>query len=271
MCRLFFSLSTREKSPYRDLFKSKYTILMQSEIEGHKDGWGICSFSGKNLALLAKHTTPLDVSVEDAKALSRNIHSKCTGFFIRKASNTLGLDKDQILTIDATMPFTYQNISFIHNGSVYASDKIIKEVQNPPLLPRSRNDSEVYFIIFIKYLNETNDVYRAFSATIRFITNTYEKVKENSTDAPEHAYTSLNAIVADGSHLYALNKYTKNYLGTVSDPKREYYKMSYIERNDSIIVASEPMDDLGWNDIGNGKFLDAWIEGEKIKYSIKEI
>jgi len=221
--------------------------------------------------LLARRTVPLGASVEDAKALSRNIHSKCTGFFIRNASNPLGLDRSKIITIDATQPFTYQNIAFMHNGSVYAPDKIMKEVKNPPMMLRSSNDSEVYFIIFIKYLNELKDAYKAFSATVKFITDTYKRVKENSADAPEHAYTSLNAIVADGSRLYVLNKYTRNYFGTVSDPKRDFYKMCYKENGDVLIATSEPMDDSGWKDLGNGKMLEAWIEKGKVKHSIRDI
>jgi predicted glutamine amidotransferase len=179
MCRLFAYLSVQERSPYGDLFESKYSILRQSEVEGHEDGWGMFSFSGEKLNLLVRCTAPLTASVEVAKALSRSMHSKCAGFFVRKASNPLGLDRGRLITIDATQPFTYQNIVFMHNGSINAPDKIMKELQDPPMQPRSYNDSEVYFIIFIKYLNELNDVYKAFSETVKFITETYEKVKED--------------------------------------------------------------------------------------------
>ncbi|MGC8587373.1 MAG: class II glutamine amidotransferase [Candidatus Micrarchaeia archaeon] len=270
MCRLFCSLSSSEISPYKEIFESRYSILRQAEEEGHKDGWGAYAYSGRHLALLARDTMPLPETAEEAKAIVKGISSTCTGFFIRKASNPLNLPKEEIWTIDATQPFTYGEIAFMHNGAVNEPRKVMRELSEPGRLPRSNNDSEVYFIIFIKYLKELGDAYKAFAATERFIAKSYEKVKEDS-DADKPAYTSLNAIVADGSHVYAFNKYTSKWIKSVSDPGREFYRMCYKEEDGRMLIASEPTDESEWHDIGNGMFLDAWIDGGEVKHSMKSV
>ena len=270
MCRLFCSLSVRETSPYSSIFESKYSILRQSIEEGHKDGWGVYAYSGRHLAFLAREARPLPETADEARAIVKGISSTCSGFFVRQASNPLKLARKKIRTIDATQPFTYGEIAFMHNGVVNEPRKVMGELHEPGVLPRSKNDSKVYFIIFIKYLKELGDARKAFAATERFITKAYEKVKEEGdTDKP--AYTSLNAIVADGSHVYAFNKYTRNLTKSVSDPGREYYKMCYREENGTMLIASEPTDESEWHDIGNGKFLDAWIDGGEVKYSLKSV
>lgn len=262
MCRLFCSLSMHEKSPYADIFESKYSILKQSEIEGHRDGWGAYAYEGTKLGILVRRTAPLCNSLSEAMALAKSISSTCSGFFIRDASNPLGLDRDKIISIDATQPFTYNNIAFMHNGTVRAPDRVMKELKDPFMLPRSSNDSEIYFIIFIKYLSGLKDAYKSLVAAERFITEAYAK----SNDKP--AYSSLNAIVADGTKVYAFNKYTKTIAKSVSDPERDFYKMCFKSSGSDILIASEPLDDSEWKDLGNGKMLEAWIEDGNIKYKV---
>ncbi|MGC8669600.1 MAG: class II glutamine amidotransferase [Candidatus Micrarchaeia archaeon] len=270
MCRLFCSFSVHETSPYSSIFESKYSILRQADAEGHRDGWGIFAYSGKHLALQAREAMPLSETADEAKAIVKGINSKCSGFFVRQASNPLNLAREEIWTIDATQPFIYGNMAFMHNGAVNEPRKVLGELGEPCVLPGSNNDSEVYSIIFIKYFKELGDAYKAFAATEKFIVKAYEKVKDES-NTDKFAYTSLNAIFTDGSHVYAFNKYYSNRIKSISDPSRDFYKMCYKEENDAMLIASEPTDESEWHDLGNGVLLDAWIEDNKIKHSLKSI
>lgn len=277
MCRLFSIISANKASLYEDVFTAKYSILKQSIEEEHNDGWGIYAYKDSTLQTLAKSTARLNESKEYAAAVTKSINANLSGFFIRSASNPLGLDRAKIMTVEATQPFEYKNIVFMHNGAVRAPDKIMKEAYSSGMLPkasysfgmlpRSMNDSEVYFILFVKYFLESGDAAKAFVLAEKFITETYAA----SVGGDESAFTSLNTIVSDGKKLYAFNKYTSKFSKSVSDPDREFYKMCFFANNSLLKISSEPTTDGEWNEMGDGKMLEAWIENGAIRYSIKSL
>ena len=66
--------------------------------------------------------------------------------------------------------------------------------------------------------------------------------------------------------MYAYNKYYLKRKISFKDKEREYYKMCFKADQEKIIISSEPIDDDNWEDLGNGKFIEAWIENGKINY-----
>jgi predicted glutamine amidotransferase len=266
MCRLFCSLSTKDVSPEKMLFDSKYSIVKQAKEQGHRDGWGFASFGSGRLDFLIKQTSPLEETWGTAKHITKEHPTTCSTFFVRDASNPLALDKSSILTIDATQPFTYGNLIFMHNGLVRKPDKVMQKIENAAMQPRSKNDSEVYFILLMKLWEKHDDIKRAFVEAEKFICDVYEKNKVPE-DGPD-AYSSLNCIVTDGTRIYAFNRYKRQIQKGLSDSKRDFYKMAFLAADDRIIVSSEPLDEGKWQEIGDGKFLEAWLEGGKVRYSL---
>jgi len=264
MCRLLGIISTKEISPYYYLFDSKFSLFKQAEFEYQNDGWGICCYKNGKINFLSKSINYIVNEVDIVKSLVKNLFSSISILFVRKASNPRNINKDLLLTIDATQPFVYNNISFVHNGAINIPDQILEHL-NYEIKPRSLNDSEVYFITFMKFFDEEKNVFQAIKKTRYFIEKIFKEVETNK----EVPYSSLNVIISDGNKLYAYNRYLSKYKKSLADSQREYYKMCFNIKYEFALISSEPLDDE-WIDLGDGKFLEIWIENEKVKYKVLE-
>ena len=262
MCRLFGLLSTKEITPFPYIFETKYCILEQVKYEKHNDGWGFCNIENEKISLTVKSINSLAEDEEIAKNIIKNIETKQFVFFVRKASNPLNLNKEDLIKAEATQPFYYDDIAFAHNGSILIPNEIKEKIKNFGISPRSSNDSEVYFITFLKFLKETNDVFEAIKKSEELITSTFKEIKSNK----QYPFSSLNVIISYKDKLYAYNKYYLKRKISFKDKEREYYKMCFKADQEKIIISSEPIDDDNWEDLGNGKFIEAWIENGKINY-----
>ena len=266
MCRLLGILSSGETRPHAQLFESKYSLLRQAEVEGHKDGWGIGFYKYRRICLLARSTLPFAKDYHAAKVIADSYMSRCWLSFIRKASNPRNMDISRLINIESTQPFAYGRYMFAHNGTVKIPDQMNERLEGFKLKPASLNDSESYFIAFIKSLEENSgDAAAAFRGSEEFINTTYSRSKTKA----EMPFSSLNAIFTDGRRMYAFNRYEYTGKGTVSDKAREVYKMCYRVEKGKALIASEPADgDPGWKDIGDGKVLEARVENGKVVCSI---
>ncbi|HLI45810.1 MAG TPA: class II glutamine amidotransferase, partial [Geobacterales bacterium] len=223
MCRLLAILSRKELNPYPYIFDAKYCILKQAEVEKHEDGWGLCNIENGKITLVAKSIKPLTSSKEIASNLIKSISTKHFMFFIRLASNPRNLDKGLIIKAEATQPFYYNDIAFAHNGTIFIPDAVYKKISNFSLTPRSLNDSEVYFLAFLKYLEEEYDVYSALKKTEDLIISTFKE----SNSGKQYPFSSMNVIISVGDKLYAYNRYNSKYKVSVKDKEREYYMMCF--------------------------------------------
>ncbi len=261
MCRLFAQLSVHPSTITRDVLDSDYSILKEVIKEGHTDGWGALFYERNEIRLHIRSTNPLTAEADLARAILNSKPSTASGFFVRKASNPLKLRFEEIHTAEATQPFVHTNLAFMHNGSVERPDLIMPSINDPEVVPQSKNDSEVYFAVFLSSLRKTGSVPEAFKEAERLIRNA----------GGNDPYSSLNSIVIYNGRLYAFNMYRKDYKGTVRDPERDYFKMSFWADDEMIIVSSEPTnEDQGWKDLGNGKIMEAWNDHGVIRYRVIE-
>ncbi len=263
MCRLFCVLSKNKLNLSYYLLDAKYSILKQAEYEKQEDGWGLVIYNGRNPSFVIKSIKPVYEEKDRLKSII--FDAKLALFFVRKASNPRGIDKKLLMNIEATQPFYFQNISFEHNGSIEIPDEIIQSL-NFKHKPLSLNDSEVYFLCFLKFYEEEENVLKALKRTEEFIIKVFNETKSNK----EKPYSSLNVIITDGNKVYALNKYLSNYKKSLIDSDRDYYKMCYYTDEEKLIVASEPIEEEGWKDLGNNKFLEGFVKDDKIYYTINE-
>jgi len=264
MCRLLGILASKEINPYHYIFEAKYCILRQAEYEKHEDGWGLCNVENGKITFIAKSTKSLRESVDIAHSLIKQINTKHFIFFIRLASNPRNVEKGLLINLEATQPFYYSDIAFAHNGSITIPDEIIERLSDFEIKPRSLNDSEAYFLLFLKYLKEYNDVYISLKRAEEFINKVFKEVKSNKP----YPFSSLNVIISYKNRIYAYNKYNSKYKISVKDKEREYYKMCFKADKEKVIISSEPIDDENWNDLGDGKFIEAYLEDDEVRYKI---
>ncbi|MFP3190384.1 MAG: class II glutamine amidotransferase [Thermoproteota archaeon] len=264
MCRLLGYISTENINPYNMIFEAKYCILNQVKIEKHNDGWGLCSFEEGEAKFLFKSTKSLSDSLNEAKSVVGSINSKCFMFFVRLASNPLRLERDKIIRIEATQPFVYNNFAFMHNGTVRIPKQILEQIYDFELKPYSYNDSEAYFLLFLYKLRLKGNVYEALKET----EETMYKIGKQSGIIPP--FSSMNVIICDGKRIFAYNRYESKLKESISDKEREYYKMCYYYDEDRLIISSEPIDD-NYEDLGDGKFIEGWIEDDKVKFKILQL
>lgn len=265
MCRLLGILSSKPIRPIKYVLEEKYSIVKQAELEKQEDGWGLCNFEEGHANLVVKSTKPVYFCIEEVKGLLSPIATRNFLFFVREASNPNNLEKSKILKIEATQPFVYKDIAFMHNGTIYVPNELKESLKDFELKTRSYNDSEPYFLAFLKNLRESTSVFEALKKTERLIEEVYERSK---VDKP-YAFSSLNVIISDGRKIYAYNRYNKHTKRSISNPDREFYKMCFLADKEKIIISSEPLSDEGWEDLGNGKFLEARIENGEIKFEIR--
>jgi len=263
MCRLFCTLAKEKINLNYYLFDAKYSIIKQAKYEKQDDGWGTVIYDKNKPSFIIKSIKPF----YEEKIENLNIFNpKLVLFFVREASNPRNIDKKLLINIEATQPFFHQNISFAHNGSIEIPDEVIQSLGNFKYKPLSLNDSEAYFICFLKFFEEEKDVFKALKKTEDFIVKTYNETKTNK----KRPYSSLNVIISDGYKIYALNKYLINYKQSLIDPNREYYKMCYYADEEKLIIASEPIEEDGWKDLGNNKFIEGYIEEGKVQFKISD-
>jgi predicted glutamine amidotransferase len=266
MCRLFGSLSKDKNSCSYYIFESKYSLYEQAVKEENLDGWGFGSYEDGKISFIAKSIQPLNKNLELAKSIVNSTNANLYLFFIRKASNPRNLKKELLLTIDATQPFSYDDILFAHNGTVYIPDELENELSNYKTFIKSLNDSEVYFASFIKFYKEDDNVIKALKKVENLMFNLFERTK---SDRP-YPFSSLNVMITKRNEIYAYNRYIDRLRKGLKDEEREYYRMVYFYDEEKLIIASEPLDDDNWIEIGDGKFVKGFIEDNKVKVEILE-
>ncbi len=265
VCRLMAMLAPKGGSMHDAVYSGEYSMLRQAKLEGHNDGWGFCGYRNGLLDTAARST----MAFADSSAYAECVISGRYGaalFFIRDASNPRGIDMSRLITVDATQPFSYGNLSFMHNGAVMAPDEVVGAVGDAGIRPRSLNDSEAYFVAFHKFLGETNDFGRALRMAEGLIVDVAKKAGK------ERPFGSLNAVICDGERLYAYNRYLnkvrKSLMKDSDGADREFYMMCFRDDADSIVVASEPVGG-GYTDIGDGRLLEAWVGGDgAVRHSV---
>jgi len=111
---------------------------------------------------------------------------------------------------------------FCHNGTI--DDQAIAGYNGG-------TDSERYFRFLLYHLNISDPL-----ASIKAAVNTL------------HEYSSLNAFLTDGDHLYVINRHTRT-------PR--YYTPYLHQGSDGPIIASEPLLDVAtdWEPLANGQII----------------
>jgi glutamine amidotransferase len=235
MCRLLAYLG-QSRSLTSILDEPEHSLIVQSyqprEMTAgivNADGFGISWYRSQREAepFTYKNTVPIwnDVNLPQ---LGRYIESGCVLANIRSATELYSV------SLSNCQPFTYDQLSFIHNGFIHdfrhtlyrpIADRLPDRIYK---LIHGSTDSEHIFGLFLDAWQTSHCLAAALQHTLSELSTLAAK---NDTSF------SANIIVSDGHQLVA-----SRYAFPETMPVPSLYWL----RTDGMLLASEPLDDRAW-------------------------
>lgn len=274
------------KRPPKNGVQDTYDIEDLSGVlrkSGNPDGWGMASYPafvpGVQAPVVAKSILPAYADTNYTMAVSEAIRQKPN---IMLAHVRLASPECKEIQLVNVHPFTFQNWSFIHNGTVTGALSPAVEAkinQYRPILgggPKGNTDSERVFYYFLCKLYEatgTTDsrrvplpqIERVFAQSINeLITASKHPSKTIGGDVMGiegelQVQPACNFILSDGVHLLAFKKIFDLFVGqkTLSNNQKAYVIASEKRMNDPSISWLEMPEDhvltIAWDNAGNPK------------------
>jgi len=265
MCRLFAQISPQPQSAREFLVDSEFSLLRQSNFNKknlQKDGWGLAFFGNKNRIKVFKSLKPVFKEAERFKRLASENESRVIIGHLRAASNPRGIPLKKLISLDNTQPYTDGRWAFAHNGTLQIPDEVAKHLGPLRKNIKALNDSEVYFWQFIKFQRLYKDPARALRACIQETWGIWEDCKSRYPQK-KTPYTSLNALLSDGTRLYAMNHFVSRGMASYGNcnPTQPWSVMSLAQRGSRIIAASENLDQGPWTRLVQPEILSVEIKG----------
>lgn len=192
------------------------------------------------------------------KHLSEKIRSNC--FLAHVRASTVG-----DVVFNNCHPFSYNEYSFVHNGTIRHFEKIRRQVVNKlddTLFDevKGQTDSEHLFFFIMQHLKSSQNI-----SMEQAVLNSFSNIRQLQENKSDSYFSRLNITITDGNSLMATRYVSKN-----QDPLSLYYAVGkslntsdndhlLLEggRNGAIIVASEPLSDYleEWHEIPPNNYL----------------
>lgn len=266
MCRMIGIISVDKISPYKYLYDSECSLYRQAEKGRQDDGWGVAYYDNGEL-IVFKSPNTVYKEKELFLRVIRNIRTHLCIAHVRNASNPRNLPKETLISLENTQPFFYGDFVFIHNGTVRVVE-IEEKLGKYKRLVKGLNDSELYFYLLLKCMDETGDLIEAVKKTEKVMWETFKEVKRNI----KNPFSSLNMIFSDGKRLYALTRYIEHHNSkSICYGDAEIFRIAYLYDGKKMVVASERTDNKNWTLMNNGEMLIAEIDNGRITYTIERI
>jgi predicted glutamine amidotransferase len=151
-----------------------------------------------------------------------------------------------------THPFTYQDISFIHNGSITPPTALDPLIDKKYLqLAKGSTDSERYFLYLLTQIEK-----HGFIDGVR---TGLSYIKNNFT------YSSINMMIQNDQSFIAACIYNQDKIPDRFKDQPDYYHLKYTTKNNHVVVASSGWNQEGWQEIPNGSVLMVDRVGQDFK------
>lgn len=246
MCRLFGHFSVKPASAEAELVTDPRSLLRQSVADPkrpQRDGWGVAWFDGPNRPSVVKSARP---AVNEPKRLlnaARRARSRVVIGHVRQASNPKGLP-GRLKTVADSQPYSAGGLVFAHNGILAIPDEVARYLGARRTRLKGRNDSEVFFWQFMKFMDAYGSIPEALKACVRETLSIW-KGRGKKGGAP---YTGLNALASDGKSLHALCHYPGAAKETaLCDARQPWGVMSLSREKGRVRVSSEDLDAGRWS------------------------
>lgn len=176
--------------------------------------------------------------------LSHKIKSPC--FLGHVRSSTVGG-----VSLENCHPFSYKQYALVHNGTIRHFEKLRRPLLN--LLSdslfasvKAQTDSEHFFFLVMQFLSESTD-----ASLENALLKAVDWVQWMQKDEAQEVFSRLNLLLTDGKQMIATRFASKG-----QEPLSLYYSLgasSHIlapqqpqpEAHDALVIASEPLCDLG--------------------------
>jgi len=256
MCRILGKIGNLEVSEQTKIIGrfqelSHTGCVPKGDPKGHRDGWGVVFYKHGKAILYEKKPTDAFKDA-DFNQLKKEITQKKLGLFLahlRKAS--VGSR-----TLRNTQPYLYLDFSFVHNGTIFNSEKI-KLQDRLTKLRKGSTDSEKLFLLIIQNIQSK----RRGSSIIGAIKKAVEDVRK------ELNYTAMNMLLTNGKKMWAIREINEKNEEVQILKMEKYYEL-YIgksKRGDGVVFSSEKISkSLEWKLINNHEVIEAELVKEKV-------
>jgi len=233
MCRLL-GFSAENSSTLPQLLGQELdNFVALSQI--HCDGWGYAHVEHSSTHA-ENFREPIPAI--DSAHLKEQISTPTDGALLHFRWASKGLDVKE----SNTHPFTYEGITFIHNGSFrpfdnlapYISDKYKKLIQG-------ETDSELYFYFLLTEIDK-HGFLPGITSALRFI-------KANID------HSSANMMIMNKDFFVTACLYNQDRIPELFKKDVDYYELRYKEIDGSVVVASSGWDQTGWTKLDNDTLL----------------
>ena len=153
-----------------------------------------------------------------------------------------------------THPFCYQDISFIHNGSITPPDHLDPLIDKKYLaLAKGNTDSERYFLYLLTQIDKYG-FSEGVKAGVKYI-------KENLK------YSAINMMIINKASFISACVYNQDKIPAKFKDDTDYYELKFTKKNGQVVIASSGWNQDGWQQIPNGSVLiiDRFTQSYKLE------
>ena len=232
MCRLL-GYSSPTPTTFSEAVGSNFNQFV-SLADDHCDGWGIATTSNHKADLYkepvaATKSTHFKEQLEKHKSNAALLH-------LRWATEGMPVNENN------THPFTYQDITFIHNGSITPPTALDPLIDKKYLsLAKGTTDSERYFLYLLTQIEK--------HGFIDGVKTGLSYIKNNCT------YSSINMMIINDTTFMAACIYNQDKIPDRFKSSPDYYHLKYTKKDGQVVVASSGWDQAGWEEMANGSLL----------------
>lgn len=215
--------------------------------DDHCDGWGIATVDADN-ADLYKEPLAATKSANFKEQLASH-KSKAALLHLRWATEGMPVNENN------THPFTYQDISFIHNGSITPPTVLDPLIDKRYLgIAKGTTDSERYFLFLLTQIEK--------HGFIEGVIKGIKYIKDNCN------YSSINMMITNKDHFVAACVYNQDKVPDRFKQQSDYYHLKYTTINGCVVVGSSGWNQDNWQELKNSSAL---IVNSDQSYKVVEI
>jgi len=233
MCRLLGFCSKNSSTLPQLLGQDLDKFVALSQI--HCDGWGYAHIEHSSTTA-EKFREPIPAI--DSPHLTEQINTPTDGALLHFRWASKGLDVKEV----NTHPFTYKDITFIHNGSFRPFDTLAPYISDTyKKLIQGDTDSELYFYYLLTEIDK--------HGFIEGITSALKFIKANID------HSSANMMIMNKDYFVTACRYNQDRIPDLFKKDLDYYELRYKEIDGAVLVASSGWNQDGWTLLKNDSLL----------------